>query len=88
MCISLNVHRCIDSEVYASTARLLTCYWWAWVDPIQPTNKSAEERCDEEREKVVRLAGIEPTTLGFGGSDFSLDCGVSQFGFPIVLWRN
>jgi hypothetical protein len=39
-------------------------------------------------EKVVRLAGIEPTTLGFGGSDFSLDCGVSQSGFPMVLWGN
>jgi hypothetical protein len=36
----------------------------------------------------VRLAGIEPTTLGFGGSDFSLDCGVSQSGFPMVLWGN
>ena len=37
---------------------------------------------------MVRLAGIEPTTLGFGGSDFSLDCGVSQSGFPMVLKRN
>jgi hypothetical protein len=39
-------------------------------------------------EEVVRLAGIEPTTLGFGGSDFSLDCGVSQSGFPMVLRGN
>jgi hypothetical protein len=36
-------------------------------------------------EQVVRLAGIEPTTLGFGGSDFSLGCGVSQSGFPMIL---
>ena len=31
------------------------------------SNESAEERCDGEHVKVVRLAGIEPTTLGFGG---------------------
>ena len=37
---------------------------------------------------MVRLAGIEPTTLGFGGSDFPLDCGVSQYVFPRVLWGN
>ena len=37
---------------------------------------------------MVRLAGIEPTTLGFGGSDFPLDCGVSQSGFPMVLSGN
>ncbi|MEY3771752.1 MAG: hypothetical protein RJA08_1398, partial [Pseudomonadota bacterium] len=34
---------------------------------LQPTIKSAEERCDGKLEEVVRLAGIEPTTLGFGG---------------------
>ncbi len=34
---------------------------------FQPTKESAEERCGEEPEQVVRLAGIEPTTLGFGG---------------------
>ena len=35
---------------------------------------------------MVRLAGIEPTTLGFGGSDFPLDFDVSQSVFPMVLW--
>ena len=52
------------------------------------SNESAEERCDGEHVKVVRLAGIEPTTLGFGGSDFPLDCCVRQSGFPMVLWGN
>ena len=32
-----------------------------------PTKASAEERCDGEAVILVRLAGIEPTTLGFGG---------------------
>ena len=38
-----------------------------WQAKARGSKESAEERCDEEREKVVRLAGIEPTTLGFGG---------------------
>ncbi len=37
---------------------------------------------------MVRLAGIEPTTLGFGGSDFRLGFGDCQSGFPMVLWWN
>ena len=45
----------------------LVSMWLNPRNPVQPTIKSAEERCDEEREEVVRLAGIEPTTLGFGG---------------------
>ena len=57
-----------------------------WQAKARGSKESAEERCGGKQVKVVRLAGIEPTTLGFGGSDFSLDCGVSQSGFPMVLW--
>jgi len=39
-------------------------------------------------EEVVRLAGIEPTTLGFGGSELRLGFGVCQSGFPMVLRVN
>ena len=59
-----------------------------WQAKARGSKESAEERCDEELEEVVRLAGIEPTTLGFGGSDFPLDCCVRQSGFPMVLWGN
>ena len=38
-----------------------------WQAKARGSKESAEERCDEESKKVVRLAGIEPTTLGFGG---------------------
>jgi hypothetical protein len=38
-----------------------------WQAKARGSKESAEVRCGGKQVKVVRLAGIEPTTLGFGG---------------------
>ncbi len=59
-----------------------------WQAKARGSKESAEERCGGKQVKVVRLAGIEPTTLGFGATNLPLDFVVGQSGFPMVLRVN